>query len=348
MKNLPLSAVLLKAMDNAHEGITISDMSLPDNPLIYVNKGFFNMTGYTAEECLGRNCRYLQGPQTDPQTVERIRHAISHQQAIQVELLNYHKNGTPFWNYFSLTPIFNETGQLTHYIGIQEDVTAKKILQQKEALLEQKRSIAEAVLEAQDAERQEIGQELHDHVNQLIATIRLYLNLAKEKPANQADLIAFAIELTDKLVQEVRQVSHRLVGPAFARQTLLQALEQLADSLQPAVPFTIRLLQKSIVEEKISTRQKQTLYRIVQEQLNNILKHASASEVSIELLEKDNSLHLSIYDNGVGFDPHRQSGGIGFRNMHNRVELENGSLQIESVPGEGCRLTVRLPLPAAR
>lgn len=119
-----------RAMAATTEGITISDPSLPDHPLIYVNSGFERLTGYPKEEVLGRNCRFLQGPNTDPAAVEQIRAAIRDQQACVVEFVNYRKDGAPFWNRLSITPVYDEAGRVSHFIGVQSDVTHRKEVEQ--------------------------------------------------------------------------------------------------------------------------------------------------------------------------------------------------------------------------
>ncbi len=115
-----------RALDEAAEGITIADATQADRPLIYVNKGFERLTGYSASEALGRNCRFLQGANTDPVTVAKIRNAVEAGTECVVELLNYHKNGRSFWNRLSITPVKDDTGNVTHFIGIQSDITARK------------------------------------------------------------------------------------------------------------------------------------------------------------------------------------------------------------------------------
>lgn len=115
-----------RALAATAEGITIADASLPDNPLIYANAGFERLTGYTAAEVLGRNCRFLQGPGTDPATVDTLRTAIREKREVTVQLLNYRKNGAPFWNRLSITPVQDSSGAVTHFIGVQSDVTAEK------------------------------------------------------------------------------------------------------------------------------------------------------------------------------------------------------------------------------
>jgi len=115
-----------RAMDEAVVGISIADMAQPSQPLVYVNKGFERVTGYDAEAVLGRNCRMLQGPATDPAAVEQFRAAIDAEEAATVELVNYRRDGTPFWNRVQINPVFDEAGDLTHYLGFQSDVTERR------------------------------------------------------------------------------------------------------------------------------------------------------------------------------------------------------------------------------
>ena len=115
-----------RALDVAAEGITIADARLPGRPLIYANDGFERLTGYPVGEVLGRNCRFLQGPDSDPTAVAEIRAAIAEQRECIVEILNYRRDGSSFWNRLSITPVRDDAGVVTHYIGIQSDVTARR------------------------------------------------------------------------------------------------------------------------------------------------------------------------------------------------------------------------------
>lgn len=115
-----------RALASAAEGITISDVSKPDNPLIYANKGFEILTGYSAKTVVGRNCRFLQGPLTNPQTIEQIRQAIKAEKPCTVEILNYRKDGSTFWNRLSITPVRDISGKTSNFIGVQSDITARR------------------------------------------------------------------------------------------------------------------------------------------------------------------------------------------------------------------------------
>jgi sigma-B regulation protein RsbU (phosphoserine phosphatase) len=119
-----------RALDVAAEGITIADARLPDRPLIYANEGFEHMTGYSVAEVLGRNCRFLQGPGSDPAAVAEIRAAVAGERECIVEILNYRRDGTTFWNRLSITPVRDDLGEVTHYIGIQSDVSARREAEQ--------------------------------------------------------------------------------------------------------------------------------------------------------------------------------------------------------------------------
>jgi PAS domain S-box-containing protein len=141
-----------RALATCAEGVTIADATQPDCPLIYVNRGFEELTGYSAAETCGTNCRFLQGKDTDPAVVEEIRRAVKEKRGCVVEILNYRKSGEPFWNRLSITPIHDEQGTVTHFIGVQSDVTARRnaedALRTANFGLEQANSIIRRDLEA--------------------------------------------------------------------------------------------------------------------------------------------------------------------------------------------------------
>jgi len=115
-----------RAMDEAPVGISISDPSKEDNPIIYVNDRFEELTGYSEAEATGRNCRFLQGPDTDPEAVETMRTAIENGERVTVELQNYRKDGSEFWNQVSIAPVHDEDGDVVNYVGFQQDVTPQR------------------------------------------------------------------------------------------------------------------------------------------------------------------------------------------------------------------------------
>jgi len=114
------------AVETMNDGMAIVDVRQEDLPIVYVNPQFCTISGYSAAESLGRNCRFLQGPDSSPETLREIRDAISSGTAFDGEVLNYRKDGTPFWNHLRLAPVHDDTGELTHFVGIQADISEQK------------------------------------------------------------------------------------------------------------------------------------------------------------------------------------------------------------------------------
>jgi len=115
-----------KALDAAQRGIVITDATHDDNPMIYVNEGFEELTGYDESEAVGRNCRFLQGEETDPETVKEIREAVANAEAISTEIRNYDADGNPFWNLLEIFPLTDEDGTVTNFVGFQRELTERK------------------------------------------------------------------------------------------------------------------------------------------------------------------------------------------------------------------------------
>jgi PAS domain S-box-containing protein len=146
----PTAETIIRAVDEAPIGITISDPSLPDNPMVYINEAYEELTGYDAELALGRNCRFLQGPDTEEAAVAEMREAIENREPVDVEVINYREDGTPYWNHVTIAPLFDEDGDLTHFVGFQNDVTDRKeaeaVAKQRADSLREERQALERVL----------------------------------------------------------------------------------------------------------------------------------------------------------------------------------------------------------
>ncbi|WP_435319895.1 bacterio-opsin activator domain-containing protein [Haloarchaeobius sp. TZWSO28] len=148
-----------RALDEAPVGITIADANAPDMPLIYTNDAFERLTGYDREDVIGRNCRFLQGEDSDPDAVRQMREAIENEEPVSVELVNYTKTGERFWNKVDIAPIRDETGEVSHFVGFQTDVTdrvqAERTAEQRAAQLAAEREGLEHLLERIDGLIQE-------------------------------------------------------------------------------------------------------------------------------------------------------------------------------------------------
>jgi signal transduction histidine kinase len=218
-------------------------------------------------------------------------------------------------------------------------------LREVEAELLRQKQITEAVILAQEKERTEIGKELHDNVNQILGASNLYINTAMTDEESRQELLERSTELVSNAINEIRKISKSLITPGLREIGLIESIEDIMDDLKVARDkMVIDLDLQNISEEQIEDRRKLTLFRIVQEQLNNIVKHAKATRVLIRLSGEQDHIVLTVADNGVGFDVSRHRKGVGITNIISRAELFNGKVEIQSGPGEGCTLMVSLPM----
>jgi PAS domain S-box-containing protein len=227
---------------------------------------------------------------------------------------------------------------------IVNDVT-ERIRLEKELALQQKlkqQQITEVVLGAQERERYELGQELHDNINQILATSKLYLDVAIEEKEPRLELLAKSRKNISVAIEEIRKLSKDLITPSLNDLGLTQSIKELIRSIQSVGKMRIRLNISGLDEAELLPEQKINIYRIIQEQLNNILKHAQAGEVVIELNKVKEQVRLRLADDGKGFDPRVRRKGVGISNIISRAELYNGKVEIESAPGKGCQLIVVL------
>jgi PAS domain S-box-containing protein len=231
-------------------------------------------------------------------------------------------------------------------IGLCNNVTEK--IRLENSLLEERQirqqQITDAVITGQEKERLELGQELHDNINQILATTKLYLECAIKQKDFSATLINEAKILTEKSMIEIRKLSNTLLPPSLEEIGLIEALKDLIESIISVNPLNITNNWENFDEAAISKKLKLTIFRIVQEQLNNIIKHASALHIKISIIKNDDTICLRIKDDGIGFDVTKKRNGVGLKNIISRSEVNNGKVSIQSKPSEGCILTILFPL----
>ncbi|MGZ3840375.1 MAG: sensor histidine kinase, partial [Flavisolibacter sp.] len=207
------------------------------------------------------------------------------------------------------------------------------------------KQLTQATIDGQEAERREIGKELHDNFGQQLTTIKLFLDLAKPTATEEGmEMISLALKGVGDVINEIRSMSRSLIPHTLKDLGLVDSLMELLDSVGRAQLVPIDFDYEDFDESEIPENQKLTLFRIVQEQLNNIIKHAEAQTISIQLKNTLQSIVLEIRDDGKGFDQKIIRKGLGFNNIRSRAELFGGRMEISSLPGQGCRLKVFLPI----
>lgn len=246
--------------------------------------------------------------------------------------------------------ILYKDGKPVRILGAIRDVTHEKLLQQQLAdeQAQKQKAITLATIQAQEQEKTKISRELHDNVNQIIMSAKLYMETAKlstEKDKMEG-LLEKAIEYQLLALHEIRKLSRSLNSPAITSSGLQDSILDIVNNLEALQQIKVVFTFDPKLEKRLNNDEKLTIYRVVQEQSNNIIKYASATQVTIRVNEKAGQLQLLISDNGKGFDTTNTAGrkGIGIMNMNSRATAHGGTLTVTSSPGNGCKLELSFPI----
>ncbi|MDQ6902675.1 MAG: response regulator [Bacteroidota bacterium] len=314
---------------------------------VQVNKAAVEHYGYTEDEFLNSTIVNLR-PEKDIAALRRViksKHGGENEKIYKGTFTHCKKSKELIKVEIYSSPVIlnNKKYRLAIAIDVTEKILLEgKLLAQK---IDEQKKITKAVISAQEEERSEIGIELHDNVNQLLAASKLYLIHCLNNPADYKDSILKTQEFISQAMEELRKLSHALVGPDKNKTvSLIDSLEKLVKDIAAVKKIKIHLNYcsngKEEIEERLAEGLKLNIYRIVQEQLNNIIKHADASVAKIDLSKDENQLLINIHDNGKGFFPEASRNGIGLINIKNRAEMFNGKFDIISSPGNGCTVSI--------
>ncbi len=228
-------------------------------------------------------------------------------------------------------------------IGAIQDLTEFRKLQidYHEQQLRQKTEIARSIITAEEKERNRWAEELHDNITQVLSVANLYTGMLKYPNCDIEETGSRIGEMIQLSVEEIRALSANLKPPRFQQQTLKEAIELLVGNLSQVKAIRIDVEIEDHSEKKLNDDQKLMVYRIVQEQLNNIIKYADASLVHISLTVRSSLAEIIIKDNGKGFLAEDLKEGTGFKNMRSRLELFDGQMEIVSAAGQGCEVIAR-------
>ncbi len=308
-----------------------------------VNGSFCKLFGYTKRELLRMNVTSLICPvqlREKPMRNDLLmkgKHLFS-------DRIMVHKDGSLIETEANLKK-FGED----RIMGIVRDVTEirklQRVMEQErmEQIDQEQKKISRAVIKAQERERNFIGKELHDNVHQLLASTRMCLSTAKLTPAGKKDFVDKAIRLVDATIFEIRVLSRKHITPLKGFD-LKEQIQSMIKIMEEGIGFKISFDYTLPEHVEILDDLKLNIYRILQEHLNNVYKHASASKVHIKMFDEDKWIHVLIQDNGIGFEVGIKKNGVGIVNIVNRVESFNGKVEFETNPGVGCKLDIRIPM----
>jgi PAS domain S-box-containing protein len=321
-------------------------MSGCDRLRTYFNRTWLEFTGRTMEEELGNGWADSVHPEDRPQCVERYLHAFDRRQPFTLEYRLRRYNGEYRWILDSGVARYDHDGSFKGYIGSAVDITDRKRVD--EALS----SLGRRLLEAQEEERKRIARELHDDISQRLAILSLELHRCETLLPNSATTLRDRIEslkkTTSEVARDIHLLSHRLHSSQLATMGLVASIKahcsELAEQRDVEIDFV-----HSQVPESLPDAISLCLFRVLQEALNNAVKHSGERKFEARLERANNELRLTVRDRGVGFDPDiaMYNEGIGLISMRERLSLVKGTMSIVSEPQAGTVITFRVPLFAS-
>ncbi|WP_436934060.1 PAS domain S-box protein [Halovenus marina] len=326
-----------KALEASTIGITIADADRPNMPIVYANEGFTKLTGYPRERVLGNNCRFLQGEETDEAKVADIRAAIEEDAPIQTELLNYRSDGTPFWNKLTIAPVTGEDSDIVeHYVGIQEDVTAKK---------------------RQDRLIEVLDRVLRHNIRNDMTAVKGYAAVIANRTDGEIAEMARRIEQTAMSLAELSQKARKFEtairdAEPLAPRDICDDVRAVVTGLRneyPAVEFRVEAAgcKRVMATERVRLA--------LQELGENAAKHGDSSTVTYQVATTDeDDVEVRVRDRGPGLPevertalesghetPLEHSSGLGLWLVNWIVSGLGGD--VEATVDDGTTVTVRFP-----
>lgn len=312
--------------------------------LVYANPLFMNYIGIS-ESDIGRNIYEFSEKEVADTIMLRNREVLSNgQPKVTEDILSIEGKNIHFIANWFLVP-----GKYGMLIGGQAiDVTEKKKLESTllDELVQKQKLINQTAIQAQEHERNMISAELHDNVNQLLISSRLFINIARNTPEQQDELLEKATNYLLMAVDEIRSLSRRMNSKVVGIVGLKESITEIANNMRKHREMEVNLDIDENLAKKLSSHHQLMIFRIVQEQTSNIIKHSEAGSASIRLHHQGDLVSLVISDNGKGFDAGNQSAvkGIGMINISNRVNAYNGHMEIITSPGKGCTINIQFPV----
>jgi PAS domain S-box-containing protein len=335
------------ALENAVEGIARLDTQ---GRYLAVNRAYATMLGYQPDEMVGMDWQATVHPQ-DLDRVKAIHQRMLSEGRAEVEVRGVRKEGSVFWMQLVWVKAHNEQMQWRGHYCFMKDITRRK---ESEAALAQYadrlQALSRRLLEVQEEERRHLARELHDEFGQVLATITLHLHAAR-RLAGEAALprLEECATLLQQAGEQVRNLALELRPTMLEPLGLEATLRWLAEHYQQRTGAEVQVVGH-LSGSPLSGAVAIACFRVAQEALTNVVRHAQARHVWIELSQSDSALELVVRDDGTGFDvlptqeQAAQRGRLGLLGMRERVQILGGSLEVESQPGQGTRIRASFPL----
>ncbi len=324
----------------------VMEVDLKDN-IVWVNKSFESMTGYKIPEIKNKNAfKLFLSSNMEVKKMTKITNLRKKKKESIYEVQMMKKNGKMLDVVISGSPVIDIDGSVRGSVGIHWDVT--EIRKMEKALDEEKeiiqREVLKATLNSEEKQRQLLGHELHDGVGQMLTYISLYLQVAASNQEYDPKSFIKAQVKVKEALNEVRRISRSLAPPALIDLGLREAIVELLNQYAEIKSTVFKLSCNSNIFKHIEFDAQRTIYRIVQELVNNAIKYASANLVNFTFIRNQSKLVLKYSDDGKGFNPQKIKKGVGLKSINNRVYFYGGTNTVNSIINKGTTFIIEIPL----
>lgn len=334
--------------------MVITNPALPDNPIVFCNEAFQSLTGYGREEIIGRNCRLLQGPDSDPEAIRRIREAVESETSIAIDILNYRKDGSTFWNALYLSPVTGEDGKVQFFFASQLNITARveaqaEIAVQKAAIeseVERRTVALQKAVEAKTLLLHEVDHRVKNNLTMIGALLRLQARQLDDPP------MAAKLNVMMERIDALATVHRRLYQSTdITRFDLTAFAQNLAADVIGASGRTDVALVCDIVPVEVSADHASSLGLILNEILTNAIRHGlsdgRAGTITLRARATADGAMIAIEDDGHGIALDEADGGLG-RTLVTRLSKQVGATVAWESLGTGTRVTLDIVGAKAR
>ena len=336
--------LLETAIANTSDGVLILDNNTPPFA-IYANDAYFKISQRNPDNFFGVPLNDLnQKLNLFPIEIQK---KLNNKEPVKFEFENYRANGEPYVCDIGFTPIEFKDGKV-YWLVILRDISERKKSEQElmEAKMNQQKLIHKTIVDTQEFERQRFAEDLHDSLGQMLSALKINIAALGSYLTDNTEIYVKSIDLLDSAIQELRTISHNLMPSSLEQLGLNSTLRELCKIMNSANKISIHY-QCHGNEISIDKSYEITLYRVVQELLNNSFKHSNAQKIFLQLFYYPDSILLMYEDDGQGFDLQEikhNSKGIGLKNMEHRIKLINGTIHFETEKGKGFLCTIEIPL----
>jgi PAS domain S-box-containing protein len=333
----------------------------PDGRIIYANDKYCYLTKYAMSELRNKPVFYNNMGGRENVIYDHIRDPQKRHEVWQDEIFDYASDGTGFWLDVTLIPVFDNSGCLYQYLVIGNDITKRKNTERENRLLTEEKirrhGIEQkiksyAIINGQEKERKRIAAEIHDGIGQMLTSLRMKLEQIEDRAETPDKEVTTVNQMLTKLITETRRICSDLLPSVLEDFGLHSAIEDLVQTCKEADRKLEFMLDTNLRQDSLTRELEIGVYRIMQEGLNNVVKHAEASRVEIYIDDSGEYLNLMIKDNGKGFYYDSQQLHLknlarkmnGIRGMKERAELLGGTFTISAEPGKGSIIELEIPL----